>query len=347
MTLWRVGLAAAQMAAVPILLCTDLLVGTARWAALAAVFVALAVANRLRARLTRRIAALNPAHDFEAIYKLLGCYEFPWEIFYGINFAFFRTFSSPTISGLYYNTGTIEKTTGKRVNDTDILMHAWFDFGIDSAEGRASWQHLNRIHGHFAGKHKNVDFVYVLCCFIADTIRFVNIFGWRQLSADEEEAIYRFWIRVGERMNLKEMPTSLRDALQLVEDYVESDKTSRDTKGGRALTEACTRLIVSWYWFLPAPLVRFAVPALLYVIGGATFVRKLGLPTPARWLRGLLYGAGYVRGVFMSFVLPRTRPHQLSKQLMIQDYDRKFTCPMQFGHVGPTNVISTFQSLAG
>lgn len=107
--------------------------------------------------------------------------------FYGINFAFFRTFSSPTISGLYYNTGTIEKTTGKRVNDTDILMHAWFDFGIDSAEGRASWQHLNRIHGHFAGKHKNVDFVYVLCCFIADTIRFVNIFGWRQLSADEEE----------------------------------------------------------------------------------------------------------------------------------------------------------------
>lgn len=175
-------------------------------------------------------------------------------------------------------------------------------------------------------------------------------------------------------MNLKEMPTSLRDALQLVEDYVESDKTSRDTKGGRALTEACTRLIVSyarlpspsplpsgrrvahgasmclgarWYWFLPAPLVRFAVPALLYVIGGATFVRKLGLPTPPRWLRGLLYGAGYVRGVFMSFVLPRTRPHQLSKQLMIQDYDRKFTCPMQFGHVGPTNVISTFQSLAG
>lgn len=81
MTLWRVGLAAAQMAAVPVLLCTDLLVGTARWAALAAVFVALAVANRLRARLTRRIAALNPAHDFEAIYKLLGCYEFPWEMY--------------------------------------------------------------------------------------------------------------------------------------------------------------------------------------------------------------------------------------------------------------------------
>ncbi len=67
---------------------------------------------------------LDPAKDCEKIYAHLCGYEFPWECFYGINFAFFRTFASPTIASLYHSTKIIENTAEKRVNDTDILMHA-------------------------------------------------------------------------------------------------------------------------------------------------------------------------------------------------------------------------------
>eukprot|EP00698_Gefionella_okellyi_P019954 TRINITY_DN6200_c0_g1_i1.p1 TRINITY_DN6200_c0_g1~~TRINITY_DN6200_c0_g1_i1.p1 ORF type:complete len:363 (+),score=47.95 TRINITY_DN6200_c0_g1_i1:48-1091(+) len=295
-----------------------------------------------RRRLVAKINKLDPKADADAIYHLLGCFEFPWEAFYGINFAFYRTFSSPTISGLYHSTRTIEDTSGKRVNDTDIIMHAWFDHGVDSPIGRASWEHLNKIHGNFAGKHKNYDFVYVLCCFIADTIRFINVFGWRTLTKLEEEAIYQFWIRVGQRMNLTDMPGSLPEAVQLVHDYVESDKFSKETIGGRALTAAITKLITEWYWFVPAFILRPGVTALLYVIGGATFVRKLGLGSPNGFLVGLLYVFGTVRAWYMMFVFPRTKAHRLSEHLLKSDYSQPASVPVEekFVGVGPVDVLA-------
>lgn len=61
------------------------------------------------------------------------------------------------------------------------------DFGIDSKEGQESWKHLNRIHGFWRKRTRNQDFVYVLCCFIVDTIRFIEVFGWRKLTAIERE----------------------------------------------------------------------------------------------------------------------------------------------------------------
>lgn len=68
-----------------------------------------------------------------------------------------------------------------------VLQPCYTDFGIDSPEGQASWQHLNRIHGIFRNTTNNRDFVYVLCCFIVDTIRFIDVFGWRALTPIERQ----------------------------------------------------------------------------------------------------------------------------------------------------------------
>lgn len=113
--------------------------------------------------------------------------------------------------------GNIAKAAGKRVADTDILMHAWIgtnwatrrcggvcdawaervvwrpnaDFGIDSRKGQESWEHLNRIHAVWKRRTSNQDFVYVLCCFIVDTIRFIDVFGWRKLTSLEREGTPR------------------------------------------------------------------------------------------------------------------------------------------------------------
>ena len=65
------------------------------------------------------------------------------------------------------------------------------DFGIDSKEGQESWEHLNRLHAVWKKRTSNQDFVYVLCCFIVDTIRFIDVFGWRKLTSLEREGTPR------------------------------------------------------------------------------------------------------------------------------------------------------------
>jgi len=277
----------------------------------------------------------------EKTYKRLCCYEFPWECFYGINFAFFRTFSSPTISGLYHRTKTIETTTGKRVNDTDILMHAWADFGVDSEIGSESWKHLNKIHGSFVGKTSNRDFVYVLCCFIVDTIRFINLFGWREVTKEEEQGIFTFWVKVGDRMELKNLPKTLEDSFEIVEEYVKSDLTSSVTEGGKVLTESITQLLMKWYWFVPKPVVREGTKALLFLIGGETFVRKLGLPMPSDTMLFVIKTGALIRRNIMQFVPPRYTQHRLSAKLMKQDYSSEIS-KSNLAKVGPPKVISHF-----
>jgi hypothetical protein len=193
----------------------------------------------------------------EEIFHHLCCFEFPFELFYGINLAFYRTFVSPTIATVYTQTKTLERDTEKRVNDTDILVHAWIDYGLDSDEGQASFKHLNRIHGAFKNITRNEDFVLILCCLIVDNIRMIDVFGWRCLNDVEKEAIFRFYEQVGERMNLKDRPKSLEDAHTIVNDYINSDIHSKDTTFGRVLTNSVTTVVEKWYSpLVPASLVQ-------------------------------------------------------------------------------------------
>jgi hypothetical protein len=297
----------------------------------------------------------DPKAECEAIYQHLCCYEYPWECFYGINFAFYRTFSSPTIAKLYYATGHIANSTSKRVGDTDILMHAWVDFGIDSKEGRESWEHLNRIHGVWKKRTSNEDFVYVLCCFVVDTIRFIDVFGWRKLTQIEREAVFYFWEKVGRRMGIENIPHSLAEAETAVENYVESDVTSSETDEGRHLTSAVTNLLCEWYWFVPRRLVRSGATALLYTIGGASFVRKLGLPEPSPVMLLLLGVLAYLRAGLLTFFPMRTAPHRLSEILMQAHYPMVTSLEagpsrsssaakeMDFSRVGPPSVLQAIK----
>lgn len=47
-------------------------------------------------------------------------------------------------------------------------------------------------------------------------------------------------------MNLQDIPTDIDSSIRLVDEYVDSDRYSRETRGGRALTEAITRLLVKY-----------------------------------------------------------------------------------------------------
>jgi hypothetical protein len=213
----------------------------------------------------------------EEIFHRLCCFEFPFELFYGINLAFYRTFVSPRIATVYTQTKTLERETEKRVNDTNILVHAWIDHGLDSDEGRASFKHLNRIHGAFRNLTRNEDFVFILCCLIVDNIRMIDIFGWRSLNDIGKEAAFRFYELVGERMNLKDRPKSLEDARIIVDDYIDNDIHSKDITFGRVLTNSVTTIVEKWYSpLVPASLIRLVLSAIIYIVGGQKFHQKLG-----------------------------------------------------------------------
>ncbi|CAF0885208.1 unnamed protein product [Adineta steineri] len=277
----------------------------------------------------------------EQIYHHLCCYEFPFECFYGINLAFYRTFVSPTISKVYRQTNTIAGETEKRVNDTDILMHAWVDYGLDSDEGQASIEHLNNIHGVFSNRTRNEDFVYVLCCFIVDTIRMIDVFGWRQLDNTEKQALFIFYEKVGQKMNLKNLPTSLEDVYVLVNDYTNSDINATETESGSILTNAIHILVQKWYGLLlPASIIRILLNGLLYVVGGEMFHKKLGLKQPSSLTLYIIYALGTLHRDFMHFMPPRIVPHRLSDLLMKQNY----MCPAgksNFLQVGPPKILAS------
>jgi len=58
--------------------------------------------------------------------------------------------------------------------------------------------------------------------------------------------VFHFWRKVGERMNLQDIPSDIDASMRLVDEYVDSDRYSRETRGGRALTEAITGLLVKY-----------------------------------------------------------------------------------------------------
>jgi len=278
-----------------------------------------ALAQRRR-RESEAKAWKDPQKQCEAIYNHLCCHEFPWECYFAINFAFYRTFASPSIARLYHSTGNIINDAGKRVVDTDIMMHAWIDFGIDSKEGRESWEHLNRLHAVWKRRTSNQDFVYVLCCFIVDTIRFIEVFGWRQLTSVEREALYHFWAKLGRRMEIKDIPSSLEAAYRVVDDYVGSDVTSAETKEGHLLTNAVTDMLCQWYRYIPRRMVYGGTSALLHIIGGPTFVRKLGLRSPSSITVTAVLALARLRAAVLSCLPIPTKPRRMSEVLMQAHY---------------------------
>ncbi len=57
---------------------------------------------------------------------------------------------------------------------------------IDSPEGQQATARVNHIHKMLAKHGRNHDFIYVLCCFVVDTIRLIDLVGWRVLTQHEK-----------------------------------------------------------------------------------------------------------------------------------------------------------------
>lgn len=227
-------------------------------------------------RVTRYLATLDPERDHQEMVRLLGCYEFPWDLTRALELALFRTYASPSVSALLDRTGEFRSHGQKRYDDTAILVSEFMQNGYDSEAGQRAIAHMNAMHGRY--RIPNDDFLFVLSTFVFDPIDWINAYGWRQLTPGEEQALFRFYREVGYRMNLTDLPHSLESFRSWARAYQRQHFVQ--TPSNRRVADATVRIVENW---LPRPLRGVVFPVINALID-ADLRRAFGYPEPPRWL---------------------------------------------------------------
>ena len=247
------------------------------------------------------ILRLDPVRDHQRIMFLCAAHEFPFDMVRSLEFALFRTFAVPSIAALLDRTGEFRQRAQKRYDDTDLIMSQIYEFGYDSARGRAALERMNRLHGRF--QIANDDFRYVLSTFIFEPIRWIDRFGWRRLVEPERLGLFYFWRAVGARMHIENLPDSLAEYEQFNVEY--EQKRFRYSAASRRTAEATRDMLLAW--FLPKPLWRLGEP-FVYALMDDRLCDAFGFPKPTGGMRRLVEGALRARSRFVRWLPARNAP---------------------------------------
>jgi dephospho-CoA kinase len=226
-------------------------------------------------------AALDP--DSIATCRRLAGTLFPWDITRALELALLKTFCVPSISGLLSRSGEFEQRPRKRYDDTGLMVAELLRHGPTSPAGSAVIERMNRIHGAFAISDR--DYLYVLSTFVCEPIRWLRRYGWRCLCADEEEALFRFWCLVGERMGIAAIPATLGELVAFNQAF-EAEAFANVPSNRRVADATLAMLLADW----PAPL-RPGLSRVLGALLSAPEAAALGWPEPPTALqRAVLLG---------------------------------------------------------
>jgi hypothetical protein len=244
-------------------------------------------------------ADLDPEGDCAAIARRLATVDFPWDTTRALELALFRTFASPRIGGLLFTTGEFTRRAPKRYDDTDLIVSEILEHGFDSERGGRAIARMNALHARF--KIRNEDFLYVLSTFVAEPIRWNARFGWRRMTASEQQAWFRFWRAVGSRMGMRDLPDDLDDFMRFSAAYEAAE--FRYTEANAAVGGATRALFMGWFPRPLRPLVRRAIHAML----DDRLRDAFGWPAPPSWLRGSVAIALRLRAVAVRLLPSRPR----------------------------------------
>ena len=165
----------------------------------------------------RRIERLDPERDFAEIYRLMGTFEFPWDMNQALSFALFRTYAVPSIGALLARTGEFTERTQKRYDDTVLILDAVLEHGVGRAEGRTAIRRMNQMHRSY--DIWNDDLRYVLATFVVTPIRWIDDFGWRPMSEIERVASANYYRELGRHMGIRDIPETWQGFARLLDAY--------------------------------------------------------------------------------------------------------------------------------
>lgn len=196
-----------------------------------------------------RNESLDPDTDYVEIVRNLTLYEFTWDLTQALSFALFRTYAVPSIGRLLDRTQQFERHCQKRYDDTALLLEAPFVHGFDSPEGRTGVRRMNQMHRMY--DISNDDMRYVLSTFVVVPKRWIDTWGWRQLTDNEIRATVNYYRELGNRMGIREIPETYDGFMHLMDDY-ERRHFAFDA-GARRVADATLALLDEFY---PRPLRR-------------------------------------------------------------------------------------------
>lgn len=246
------------------------------------------------------IEPLDPVKDHQRIVHLMVCYEFPFDTTRSLEFALFRTYCVPTISGLLDRTGEFANCPQKRYDDTDILISEMMEWGYDSKRGTAALERIKSIHSHF--DISNDDFLYVLSTFVFEPIRWNEKFGWRLMCDVEKRALFEFWRVVGQRMGIEEISKTFEAFEKFNRKY--ENKYFQFAPSNQRIGQATCDLFSSWFPSILRPIVRRVIYAML----DDSTRHAFGFPESSRLLKYFVRQALRWRGKLVSLMPKRRKP---------------------------------------
>ena len=269
---------------------------------------------------------LDAVTEHQRIIANLSMYEFPWLITRALEFALFRTYAVPSISQLLADTGQFTRYGQRRYDDTSLIIAEISENGYDSERGRAALRRMNRLHGRF--DISNDDYLYVLSTFIFEPHRWVERFGWRTFTKNEQDAGFIFWCEVGKRMNIQHIPATIADYEAFNRAY--EREHFRYSGSNAVIGEATVQIFINWYPAPTRPFVREAIYALM----DDPLREAFGFPKASTALTGLLANGLKLRGRMIRHLFPpRTMPYRVS-----QSPNRTYPFGYEIERLGPPDM---------
>ena len=267
---------------------------------------AAAIRSRRRYAIRDYIATLDAVSDCQEISYLLSCYEFPWDTTRSLEFALFRVFGIAKGTPLLAQTGEFVQRTQKRYDDTVLILSEILENGYDSPRGHAALVRMNKQHGRF--QIPNDEFLYTLSTFIFEPVRWSDRYGWRQVTRHERLASFHFWVEIGRRMGIKDLP----------DDYDTFERFNRDfekehfrySPDNEAVAVATRNLMLSWV--LPKWLWKMGAP-FVHALIDDPLLAAVGMKPAPVWLQKIVRGSVRLRGRFIRLLPPRRKARLLTR----------------------------------
>ena len=231
----------------------------------------------------KKIDSLDELKDCQEIAKLLYLYEFSFDFVRALEVALLYTYGSRSVSKLLDKTNEFESYGQKRYDDTAILVSLFVESGWDGEFGRRALERVNKSHSHY--KIPNDDFLYVLWTFIHFPIDWSLTHGRRKMTQKEQNAWFNFWIGIGERMGMSNLPATKADFDAFVLDY-ESRELVYDP-ANKNVTDATIAIMANWFPKFVRPIIT---PISLSLMPDK-FVTAVGHQVPSKLVKAVTNGA--------------------------------------------------------
>ncbi len=276
-----------------------------------------ALQNRIATRyhLRGEIDHLDATADATQIAQRLSTREFPWGFTQSLSFALFRTYASPSIGDLLYETKQFTEHTQKRYDDTVLLLDAPIEHGFDSTAGRAGVRRINQMHAMY--DIPNEDMLYVLSTFVVCPVEWIDTYEWRKLTRHEIVGLTNHYRNLGKHMAIKDIPQTYEAFKQYYDSY-ENAHFAHSAKA-LAVADATLDLLGTFmpYRLLPRPVVR----RMSFALMDDRLLNAYGYPKPTGVERVLVRGGLKARGLAIRFFAsPRTEPLFGRETKMVRGY---------------------------